>query len=84
MLLGVSLALFIVYNNEKTEKQAKELDDNIEKVDDDAELDEDDKDYVVQELYKCKGHLAKQKKKTIICFGLGAFLFFMVGVLFLF
>lgn len=84
VLLGISLATYIVYNNDKTAKNIQELDLKIEEIDLDKDLDEDRKDYVVQELYKCRGQFAKQKKKTTICFGLGAFLFVIIGVLFLF
>lgn len=84
ILLGISLAFYVWFNNDKTEKLVKQIDEEMEKVPDDESLDEEERVYVFKELGKRQAKLSKQRKKTSFVFYLSAGLLILLAILTLF
>ena len=97
ILMGLSLSLFIWYNNEKTQKTLESLEadiDYVEQYDENEIVDEEHEDltfeneeeriYVLKQLYVRQNKLRKQKRKSIILFNLCGFVLVILGFVGLF
>ena len=72
IFLATAMVFFALFNKERTQKMLDELDEEIEKVENDEEIDEEDRIYVIKELYVRSGKLLKRKKSGTILFYLFA------------
>ena len=77
MLMGVSLAGFIWYMNEKIDNELIELNQAIDELTSDENLNEEESDeeieeqtYILQQLYLRQKQLIKKKRKVKIVFGI--------------
>ena len=68
ILLGVSLALFVLFNDERTTKIVQELTEEINKISEDETMDEDTKMFMKGQLYLTINKLNRRKSKTRIIF----------------
>ena len=89
MLMGVSLSLFVLYNNEKTYITIDEIDAQLDEVDlemaeVDDELAQEEYAYVVKQLYLRRVKLLKRKKKVALTFYLCSALLVILGIIGLF
>ena len=95
--MGLSLSLFVWYNNEKTQKTLESLEadiDYVEQYDENEIVDEEHEDltfeneeeriYVLKQLYVRQNKLRKQKRKSIILFNLCGFVLVILGFVGLF
>lgn len=92
ILLGLAAALYVLYNNEKTLHEIDEINKELDEIDlnEDFDFDSDgeedllndeDKAYVLQQLYLRQGNLIKRKKKVTIIFYLCAALMVLLGII---
>lgn len=79
MLLGLSIAIFVLYNDEKTAQTIVEIDEQIAELDNNETEDEDDQAFMLQELYVRQAKLLKHKKKVSVVFYLCAAMFVLLG-----
>lgn len=97
ILMGLSLSLFVWYNNEKTQKTLESLEadiDYVEQYDENESVNEEHEDltfeneeeriYVLKQLYVRQNKLRKQKRKSIILFNLCGFVLVILGFVGLF
>lgn len=68
ILLGISLALFVLFNDERTTKIVQELTEEIDKISQDETMEEDTKMFMKGQLYLTINKLNKRKSKTRIIF----------------
>ena len=92
ILLGISAALFAVYNDDKTKRAIEEIDKELDEldleggmdIDGDGEedvIDNEEKAYVLQQLCLQQGKLMKTKRKIATIFYLCAVLLIMLGII---
>ena len=79
MLMGVSVALYVLYNDEKTVQTLADIDQKIAEIKHDESMDEDDADFSMQELMLVQTKLLKRKKKIAFIFYLFAALLVVLG-----
>ena len=100
ILMGLSLSLFVWYNNEKTQKMLELLEEDIDaveqyEIDEDEEMQieteedmlfksEEERIYVLKQLYVRQSKLKKQKNKFIVLFNLCGFVLIILGFIGLF
>ena len=77
MLLVLSIAIFVLYNDEKTAQTIVEIDEQIAELDNNET--EDDQAFMLQELYVRQAKLLKHKKKVSVVFYLCAAMFVLLG-----
>ena len=86
ILLGLSAALFVLFNNDKTVQTIQEIDKEIEELDEEfAEFEgneeiQEERTYVLQQLYLRQNRLIKRKRKVAITFYLCAGLLILLGI----
>ena len=80
VLLGLSFAVYVLYNEEKTSITIAEIYKQIEEIENNESLNEDDLSYALQELYLREAKLLKRKKKVAFTFYLSAALFVLLGI----
>lgn len=68
ILLGISLALFVLFNDERTNKIVQELTEEIDRISQDETMEEDAKIFMKGQLYLTINKLNKRKRKTQIVF----------------
>lgn len=68
ILLGISLELFMFYLRDKMVKELSNLAEEIDKTEVDETISEEEKVYVLQQLYIRQKRITKKKKKTNILF----------------
>ena len=90
-MLGFALVIFVMYNNEKTDKTIEEVDAQIDELSQEyTDLDEEDDlngevleenyAYSIKQLYIRRSKLLKRKKKVVITFYLCAALLVLFGI----
>lgn len=79
IFLGLSLVLLIFYINEKYENVIKETNEEIDNLEVDEEIAEEEKVYVLQELFLKQKKITKQHKRTRTLFILCGFIIILVG-----
>ena len=84
MALGVSLGLFFWYNNEKMQSYLAEVDHEIDEVETTEDLEDEDKAYVLKQLYIIKTKIEKKKKSSNIAFLICGVALVIVGFVALF
>ena len=93
ILMGISLILFVFYNNEKTENEIVKIEEDIEQIEESYEQLEDDElegedeeeiSYALNQLYARKKKLVKHKKKSMVVFNLCGFSLIILGIIGLF
>lgn len=62
ILMAVSMVLYVLYNNDKTEKALEEINDEIDELTENEQDESDEEIYVLQQLYIRQGKLLKRKK----------------------
>ncbi len=79
ILMGISLLLFVLYNNEKLQKQLQDINETIDEVDqledessnhDEFSQEEEERLYVLKELYIAQKKINKKQKKSKILFNI--------------
>lgn len=87
ILLGLSAALFVYYNNDKTtqtieeiNKEVDELDEEFAQFEDNEEIQEE-RAYALQQLYLRQNRLMKRKRKVSVTFYLCAGLLILLGII---
>ena len=84
IFLGVSIELFMVYLNDKYQKELTELAEELDEVDVSEEINEEEKVYILQQLYIRQKLITKKKKRTNIVFSTCGALIALLGILNLF
>ena len=84
ILMGVSLAMFIWYNNEKVSKELTKVNAEIDELEIDEELNDEERVYILQQLYIRQKKLSKKKKSTLILFSICGCAIVVLGVIGLF
>ena len=84
VFLGVSLELFMIYLNDKYQKELVRIAQEIDEVEVSEEISEDQKVYVINQLYAIDKRLDKKRKKTNIVFSACGAIIILLGVLNLF
>lgn len=92
MLMGVSLILFVVYNNDKTKKALSELEQDIDELNNEIESFQSDEDdeiveestYVLKQMYLRQSKIKKNAKKSIVTFTICGFALILLGFVSLF
>lgn len=95
IIMGVSLFLFIWYNNERIKKALDELNEKIDEIDaldNDYEYEsqeeedeaEEEKVYILKELYSRQGYVEKKKKSMFVMFGICGLALIVLGFFALF
>ena len=84
MLLGISIELFMIYLNEKYKNELIKLAEEIDEVDTSEDLDEEEKVYILQQLYLRQKHITKKNKRTNFVFATCGALMILLGVFNLF
>jgi len=89
MLMGASLTLFVWYNNEKMQTEIENLNNEIDEIEanydalaeetDFNESVEEERVYVLKQMYIRQNKLEKNKKKSIILFNLCGFALIILG-----
>ncbi|MBQ9795376.1 MAG: hypothetical protein IJW36_00240 [Clostridia bacterium] len=82
--LGLSIALYVWYNNEKSINSIAEIDSQVEIIEDDETVDDNEKTYMISQLYLRQSKLIKNKKKVARVFYITAVLFVFIGIIALF
>ncbi len=82
--LGISLGLFIWYSNEKYETMLTNINSDIDEVDVSEEIEEEEKTYILQQLYIKQKKIKKTKQRIIICFALCAVSLIVLGIVAMF
>lgn len=80
IFIAISLEFFVYYANEKTSKSISELKQEIDEVDADEELDNEDKVYILKQLYLRERKLSKSKKRVSIVFSICALSLVILGI----
>ena len=81
--LGISLILFELQINEKYKKIILQINEEIDELDADEEIEEEDKVYILQQLYIRQKQISKQQKRMKIVFplfGISIILFTIFGM----
>ena len=79
--LGFSIASYVFYNDEKTTKEIALIEQQLEELDEDETIEEEEKDFIEQQLYLRENKLLKNKKKVTIVFYLSAVLLVFLGLM---
>lgn len=86
-MLGISLALFVWYNDEQTTKNLGEIEQEIDEITsvdiEDEEL-EKERIYILGQLLTAQKKLIKKKKSVLITFSLCGFALVVLGFINLF
>jgi len=87
MVLGLSLEVFIWYNNERIAKAISDIDAEIDQINsvevEDEEL-EEERVYILQQFVLQQKKLIKKKKSIYVVFGLCGFVLIILGFVNLF
>lgn len=87
IMLGISLALFVWYNDEQTTKNLGEIEQEIDEITsvdiEDEEL-EKERIYILGQLLTAQKKLIKKKKSVLITFSLCGFALVVLGFINLF
>lgn len=84
MLLGASLIVFLTYAKEKIQNSLNELSQDIDEIDVNEEISEEDKVYIMKELFIRQKQLSKKKISLNIVFCLCGFMLVVFGLISLF
>lgn len=68
VLLGVTVALYVWYNNEKMDNAISEINQQIDEINEEADIEEEEHAYIVRQLLISQNNLIKKKKKVAIVF----------------
>jgi len=82
--MGISLCLFVWYNNEKVVQTIDSINEQIDDIQNDKteqELDDQEKTYALSELFKRQHRIAKHSKKVRLVFYLCGVLLVLLGIL---
>ncbi|MBQ8615611.1 MAG: hypothetical protein IJ415_03495 [Clostridia bacterium] len=83
ILMAISMVLYVLYNNEKTETTIEQINleiDQMGEFDEIEDIESDERIYIVQQLYIRQGKLLKRKKSISIMFYLFAGLLVVLAV----
>lgn len=84
MVLGASLELFLWYNSEKMQNYLNELNQEIDEVETTEELSDEDKAYILQQLYVAKKKIEKKSRSSNIAFAICGGVLIIAGFIALF
>ena len=84
IVLGVSIELFMIHLNTKYKKELIELAEEIDEVDISGELEEEEKVYILQQLYLRQKQITRKNKRTNLVFTTCGALMALLGVVNLF
>ncbi len=84
MALGASLELFLWYNNEKMQNYLNEINQEIDDVELSEDVNDEEKAYVLQQLYITKKKIEKKKKSSNVMFSICGVALVVVGFIALF
>ena len=84
MALGVSLELFFWYNNEKMQNDLTEINNEIDEIEVMEDINDEEKAYVLQQLFIIKKKIEKKKRSSNIAFSICGGALIIVGFIALF
>lgn len=84
VFLGVSLELFMVYLNDKYQKEIVKIAQEIDEIEVSEEISEEEKVYIINQLYARDKRVDKKRKRTNIVFSACGAIIILLGVLNLF
>ena len=80
IILGVSLILFILYFNDKFQKELNTLNQEIDGFDIDETVEDDEKLYILQHLYIRQKQITRSKKRISVVFAICGVTIALLGI----
>ena len=68
IVIGLSLPVFVWYNNEKTRKEYDELSKLIEEIEQDLDVEDQEQMFALSQVYVARKKVERNKHKSVILF----------------